>query len=212
MTHYPKKLWNGISTRRVPNQYSDPLPEDWDEMVSEMMATQKAMGIKSDWPQRDLRTLAQAVKAELRSNFQRGEFEATSARRAGLSARQIVTKIAMVNTHPGAADFSIWVPPPHKCVITEISAVFKTAPSSAAGTVVLDLYKYDGAADTLIQKTAGYDLEGLTAKTPAKIPLAAKAVCTIQPGDYIYGTVTTDNADAVDGVNGLLVLTYIVCK
>ena len=43
MTHFPGKLWDGVSSRRVPGQFSPPGPEDRDQMVSEIIATQKAV-------------------------------------------------------------------------------------------------------------------------------------------------------------------------
>ena len=42
--------------------------------------------------------------------------------------------------------------------------------------------------------------------------LLAKTIRTVRAGEYVYITITSDNADAVDGTAGVLVITYTVSK
>ena len=71
-----------------------------------------------------------------------------------------------------------------------------------------------GLAAVLLQSSANYDLEGLTAGEPVTLTdgLLAKATRTVRAGEYVYVTITSDNGDAVDGTAGLLVITYTVSK
>lgn len=200
--HFPKEVWDGIGPRRKVGQYASPGPEDWDQVATEVTAIQKALDIESKWPQRDQTSFNDAIKAELRVRFLELQEESVKSRRAGLSDRSVSVPLPAVNPN-GTIDFGIWIPPASKCKLTQLSVAYKTAPASAGGTIVLDVFV---APAVTVQKTAAFDLEAVG---PTNLDLSAP---TIQPGDYLFGTITSDNADATDGTGGILTLTYTICK
>ena len=137
--------------------------------------------------------------------------DALSARRAGLSLRQVSIPLPAVNPN-GTISVGCWIPA-WASKMTEMSVAYLTSPSSASGTVVIDVKKVSGGTTTALQASAGFDLEGLAAAVPSKVALATTVADTqLKAGDYVYASITSDNADAVDGTAGVLVLTFTVYK
>jgi hypothetical protein len=68
----------------------------------------------------------------------------------------------------------------------------------------------NGLVSTLIQSSAGYDLEALAAGSPGTVTDKSLSISTrrVRPSEYVYCEITSDNADALPGAGGVLTLTY----
>ncbi len=145
-------------------------------------------------------------KATLKSD--EAEIGATQRGRAQRTASVAMPAI----TANGVTRFGIPLVPEGRIEITSIRVAYSTPPVSAAGTLVLDVKKVSGGVTTLIQNTAGFDLEGLTAEVPQQLTNLhlAKATRVCQKNDYLYAEITSDNVDADSGIAGVLVVTYKV--
>lgn len=119
--------------------------------------------------------------------------------------------VAVYATANTANNFGI-LPIIANCKITEISLGFQAKPSSAAGTVLLEVYNYDGgaAADNLLA-AATFDLETMTSLVTSDLSLTATGA-DLQPddGDFVYCVITSNNGDMTDGVGGAVMVRYTV--
>jgi hypothetical protein len=141
------------------------------------------------------------------------DHELLKSRKQGLSARQLSMPLPPITAN-GVVAFGIWIP--SECAeITSIDVAYLTKPLSALGTIFLNVTRTEAAADTLVQDDpAGLDLESLTDKVPTSVAslAAAKGSRVVQRGSYIHGAITSDNADAVDGVGGVITINYKIFK
>lgn len=133
---------------------------------------------------------------------------ATKGARKGLSVRQVTIPLPAILAN-GVVQFGVWIPE-KKSVVTSMRVGYLIVPSSALGTIVLDVKKISAGVTTLLQDAAAFDLEGLAAGVPVQVTslLLAKTIRTEQQGDYVYAEITSDNADAVAGAGGVLTITY----
>lgn len=91
-----------------------------------------------------------------------------------------------------------------KCRIVGAWLTYFTAPASSAGTVLGNLYCYDGSSDNRLNETADLDLEGLTDKVPTDLVLQTTnpEYLDLEAGHWAYYAVVSDNADLADGEGG----------
>lgn len=96
--------------------------------------------------------------------------------------------------------------------ITAMEIGFVVVPASALGTVTLEVYNRDGgaASDNLLN-AATYDLEGLTNMVAAPLTLTATGADLILAAtDFVYCTITSNNADMTGGTGGCITIKYTV--
>lgn len=95
-----------------------------------------------------------------------------------------------------------------KCRIKAAKICYFTAPASSAGTVLGNLYCFDGSSDNRLNETADLDLEGLTDKVATDLGLqtTSPAYLDLEAGHYAYYAVVSDNADLADGEGGYIEL------
>lgn len=152
-------------------------------------------------------------EAGLRRSLREMQQKTRESRIIGCSERQVCMALPAV-TPNGVTTVGLWIPS-IVSVVMSIDVAYLTKPSSALGAVTLEVKKKQpGGAAVLLQDASAFDLEGLTDLVPSRtMSLAlAKATRVVQKANYIYAEITSDNADAVDGVAGVLTITFRVCK
>lgn len=157
------------------------------------------------------RTQAERDRTSRRTHLQTQD-AILAARRAGLGCRSVSVPLPVV-TPNGTTTVGVWVPD-DPSLVEAIDVAYLTPPSSALGAITLDVKKVEGGVTTLLQDAAGHDLEGLAAAVPDRTvsPTLAKTVRTLQKGAYVYVEITSNNADAVAGVGGVLTIHYKTCR
>jgi hypothetical protein len=123
------------------------------------------------------------------------------AKKAGLSRRLIACAAIPALVPNGTVEFDLSLTAEDSCCIASMVLDYATVPSSAAGTVVLELRKVSGGNDTLIYTS---DLEALSPNDPSRTN--TRATGDLPALTRVYGKLISDNADAVDGTRGLIAL------
>lgn len=131
------------------------------------------------------------------------------ARLAGNSSRAAYKELPAVSAN-SSVDFPIMLSP-QPMLITDILVAYMSAPVSTSGSVTLDIYKSVGGSGVLINSTSA-ELKSLSPGMSSGISLAARDKLTLQKGQYIYGRLTSNHADAVDGSAGLVSIVFDIKK
>ncbi len=108
----------------------------------------------------------------------------------------------------------VWTPPvPCKCLIIGIEVAYRTLPASTLGTILLDVFRLrGGASQSILSAPVSLEADNLTAEVWKSISLTdILSGLSCSDGDYFFATITSNNADAVDGTGGGLVLSYGLC-
>ena len=198
MTHFPGKIWDGAGPRRVPKQFSEPSPEDWNQIVTEVVAVQEFLGAGDRTLTTELDDVLQQAKVEkpLVTPYTYGQ------------------QLSAVTPNGVTTINLAWTPPRVcKCLIQEIQLAYRTLPDSTLGTILFDVFRLRGGApQSLLLAPISLEADNLAPGVWKTIPLTnVLGGLYTSDGDYFYATITSNNTDAVDGSGGGLALSYGLC-
>lgn len=129
------------------------------------------------------------------------------SRKKGLLYRDFTTKLPAVSAN-STVTFPLAVA--HESLLLMEGFVgYLSPPASASGSVAISVYNGNSGSPVLM---ASGSCESIPATGSLPLKVKVKPDSLVEKGQYIFATLSSDNADAVDGTDGLLTLSFLVCK